>query len=198
MSRYFIDGHAIVSAQGRYADSQGNMPEALRFEADWQRFQAALDHAALTVLGRKGHEANPKPEARRRLVLSRRAPEPAQLARDVYWTRPDLASLTQALDRLVADGERVAVVGGTGVFDQFLTCGYDTFHLVVATKVDLPGGRPVFTGAHSVEDVETRLRSKGLAITERLEIDRANAVFLHLYSRKRKNPERFPLKTITL
>jgi len=49
-----IVGFAIVSADDRIADAGGAMPDALRNEADWQRFQAELDASALTVLGRLG------------------------------------------------------------------------------------------------------------------------------------------------
>ncbi len=53
------------------ADQQGQMPPQLRNDADWQQFQAALDQAALVVLGREGHQKHPNP-GRRRLVLTRR------------------------------------------------------------------------------------------------------------------------------
>ncbi|MHA1522939.1 MAG: dihydrofolate reductase family protein [Alphaproteobacteria bacterium] len=181
MTQYFIDGHAIVSADGCYADAAGKMPQALRFDADWSRFQTALDQASLTVLGRKGHEANPMPQNRRRLVVSRRASESDHGEAGVAWVVPTVASLRDALDHLVPACGRVAVVGGTGVFDLFASLGYDTFHLVVAPHVTLPGGRPVFTGTTSLDDVESKLRATGLAIVERLEIDRQNGVVLRLY-----------------
>ena len=66
-----FEGHAIVSADGMIADAAGEMPPALRNDADWTQFQAALDRAALVVLGRKGHERHPNP-GRRRLVLTQR------------------------------------------------------------------------------------------------------------------------------
>ena len=43
----------------------------LRNDKDWTRFQAALDRAALVVLGRLGHEAHPNPGRRRLVVTSR-------------------------------------------------------------------------------------------------------------------------------
>ena len=50
-----IIGHAVVSADGRIADRHRQMPAILRNDKDWLRFQAALDRAALVVLGRLGH-----------------------------------------------------------------------------------------------------------------------------------------------
>ena len=66
-----IVGHAVVSADGRIADHNRQMPEVLRNDKDWRRFQAALDRAALVVLGRLGHEAHPNPGRRRLVVTSR-------------------------------------------------------------------------------------------------------------------------------
>ena len=42
-----IIGHAIVSADGMIADRNRRMPAALRNDADWRRFQAALDRSDL-------------------------------------------------------------------------------------------------------------------------------------------------------
>ena len=190
MTHYLIEGHAIISADGCYADANGNMPQALRFDEDWRRFQAALDCASLTVLGRKGHEANPKPAARRRLVLSRKPSDRDQDVPGVFWVKPELAKLRAALDRLVPPGGRVAVVGGTGVFDLFAQLGYDTFHLVVAAQVELPGGRALFSGVKSLEDAHTHLRAQGLSVSEHLDIDRRCDVRLVLYSRSKTGDAR--------
>ncbi|MBL8594343.1 MAG: dihydrofolate reductase, partial [Devosia sp.] len=69
-SSVIVEGHAIVSVDGMIAAADGSMPPALRNEADWRIFQAALDAAALVVLGRLGHERHPNP-GRKRLVLTR-------------------------------------------------------------------------------------------------------------------------------
>ena len=56
---------------------------------------------------------------------------------------------------------RVAVLGGTEVFDMFLDIGYDVFHLSRAGKVKLPGGVPVFSQVRfgrSPEDVLDAIR----------------------------------------
>ena len=52
-------GYAIVSADGFIADDDGHMPDSLKFEADWAYFQAALDRADITLIGRLTHEAAP-------------------------------------------------------------------------------------------------------------------------------------------
>ena len=41
--RQTIIGHAIISADGFIADTEGRMPKPLMIDADWQRFQAELD-----------------------------------------------------------------------------------------------------------------------------------------------------------
>ena len=73
-----FEGHAIVSVDGMIAAADGSMPPELRSDADWRLFQAALDRAALVVLGRVGHAKHPNP-GRRRLVMTRSV---GRLARD--------------------------------------------------------------------------------------------------------------------
>jgi hypothetical protein len=141
-----IVGHAIVSADGMIADRERRMPAALRNEADWRRFQAALDRAALVVLGRLGHEAHPNP-GRKRLVVTSRV---AWLERDpaegstMLWN-PDGISFRRVLAGLgIADGT-IAVTGGQRVFDLFLP-GFTAFDLVTVAGVTIPGGVPCFSG----------------------------------------------------
>ena len=67
---YRIEGHAIVSDDERIAGPDGQTPLALSNEADWLRFQAALDGAAVVLIGRRSHEANPNQARRNRVVVS--------------------------------------------------------------------------------------------------------------------------------
>jgi hypothetical protein len=143
-----IEGHAIVTADGMIADAVGDIPEALRNDADWQAFQNSLDLAALVVLGRLGHERHPNP-GRRRLVLTRSVPtlvpdtgDPLALLWNPLGTT--FARVLEALE--IAEGV-VAVTGGTGVFEYFLG-RYQRFVLSEVHDFVLPGGTPCFGAGH--------------------------------------------------
>jgi hypothetical protein len=159
--RYAIHGHAIVSADDRIADAAGATPESLRNEADWVRFQAALDRAAVTVLGRLGHEANPNLKGRNRLVLSSEA-RGIERRDDAWWWNPAEAPLAAALAAAAPLGGVVAVPGGSGVFDLFLALGFDEFHLSRAGGVVIPDGIPVFSGIREGLSAEAILAAHGL------------------------------------
>jgi hypothetical protein len=141
-------GHAIVSADGMISAADGTMPAALRNDADWRRFQAALDESALVVVGREGHRRHGNP-GRRRLVFTGSvegiAPDPLDGHATLY--NPAGATLAELLAHLgIAEGI-VAVTGGTRVFDAFLPL-YDAFDLAEANGVVLPAGRPCFPAGH--------------------------------------------------
>ncbi|HWA17424.1 MAG TPA: dihydrofolate reductase [Devosia sp.] len=138
-------GHAIVSADGMIADSEGHMPTALRDPADWRRFQASLDAAALVVLGRKAHERHLNP-GRRRLVVTHRvpavAPDPNDI-RSAFWN-PEGASLEYVLEGLGISDGTIAI---TGLFDLFVG-RLDAFDLAEVNNLVLPRGRPCFADGH--------------------------------------------------
>ena len=141
-----IHGHAIVSDDDCIADARGNTPVALRNDADWRRFQLALDGAAVTVLGRLGHHANPNRKQRNRLVVSFKATGIEQ--RDnAWWWNPAEAPLAEALAAAAPNGGIAAVAGGRPVFDMFLALGFDEFHLARKHGLRLGDGVPVFTAA---------------------------------------------------
>ena len=158
--KYFIHGHAIVSADDRIADAAGKVPRVLRNPADWARFQAALDGAAVTVLGRRGHLANANLNGRNRLILSSDARGIGQRA-DGWWWNPAGASLDQALAAAAPAGGTVAVVGGRRVFDLFLASGYDRFDLARAPGT-IPLGIPVFSAIFAGRKAEDLLAESGL------------------------------------
>lgn len=143
-----VEGHAIVSADGIIAAHDGSMPPELRNEADWRLFQAALDHAALVVLGRLGHMRHPNP-GRRRLVLTHSVvdlqPDPVD-SQASYWN-PAGIDIAAVLGRLGIDGGTIAVVGGTGTFDLFLPW-YDRFVLAEVRSLYMHDGTPCFTKGH--------------------------------------------------
>jgi dihydrofolate reductase len=162
-----IIGHAIVSADGMIADQNRRMPPFLRNDADFRRFQAALDAAALVVLGRLGHELHPNP-GRKRLVVTSRV---AWLERDpgddnaMLWN-PEGIGLKRVLAGLgIADGT-IAVTGGTRVFDLFLPL-FTRFDLVEVDGVVIPDGIPCFsTGLPRVA-----LAGAGLHVARREDLD---------------------------
>jgi hypothetical protein len=142
------EGHAIISEDGMIADAEGDMPATLRSEADWRYFQAALDRAALVVLGRKGHARHPNP-GRRRLVLTTGV---ATLEADradplaMLWNPAGLPIDAVLAQLGIAEGI-VAVTGGTGTFDLFLPL-YSRFVLAEVRGLSLAGGVPCFSKGH--------------------------------------------------
>jgi hypothetical protein len=163
-------GHAIVSADDRIAGPDGQTPPALRNEADWARFQAALDAAAVTVLGRLGHEANPNFKRRNRLVLSS-AVRGIERRADAWWWNPAGAPLDEALARAAPRGGIVAIPGGRRVFDLFLATGYDRFDLARAEDVHVADGIPIFSGIAPGVTAGDLLRAGGLSPGRRQVLD---------------------------
>ena len=141
-----FEGHAIVSADGMIADAAGEMPPALRNDADWTQFQAALDRAAIVVLGRKGHERHPNP-GRRRLVLTRKADGLVAGGENAWFWTPRKLPVADALAALgITDGV-VAVTGGTGTYEVFAPI-LTSFVLTEVNPLVLPGGTPAFSAGH--------------------------------------------------
>ena len=99
-----IHGYAIVSDNDRIADASGRTPDVLRNDADWAYFQAELDRSAVLVLGRLGHEANPNPKGRLRMVLSSSSTE-LERRPDGWWWNPDAIPWSEAI-RAVLPGAR--------------------------------------------------------------------------------------------
>ena len=177
-----IHGYAIVSQDDRIADASGVTPEALRNEADWAYFQAELDRAAVTVLGRLGHAANPNPKGRLRLVLSASAAGLERRA-DGWWWNPERVPWAEAIARVLPAGGRVAVPGGRRVFDLFLGIGYDAFHLSRAESVRIGAGTALFSACDAGESAEAVLARHGLAPGQRRVIDPAGPVTLTVWRR---------------
>ena len=158
---YRIEGHAIVSGDDRIADAGGVTPRSLHNDADWARFQRALDEAAITVLGRRGHEAHPNPKRRNRLVLSSSARGINRRA-DAWWWNPVDVPLALVLRQVAPAGGIVAVPGGQSVFDFFLAAGFDAFHLARKASVMIPDGLAVFSAIGGSETAGSLLSKHGL------------------------------------
>ena len=158
---YRIEGHAIVSADDRIADRDGNTPPELSNEADWLRFQKALDEAAVVVLGRLSHAANPNARRRNRLVVSSGA-TCCERRSDAWWWNPAETPLADALREVAPKGGIVAVPGGRLIFDLFLGIGFDAFHLARANAVRIPGGMPLFSAVDDGRSADDVLRAAGL------------------------------------
>lgn len=175
-----IEGHAIVSADGKIAGPDGTMPPGLVNVADWRLFQADLDRAALVVLGRIGHERHPNP-GRRRLVLTRGVTGLELDAGDPLALRwnPDGADLARVLADLGIATGTVAVTGGRAVFDHFLAVGYDRFMLSVAPELVIRDGLPCFSGGPP----ETVLAEAGLVAGRTDLIDPAAGVTRTIWRR---------------
>ena len=168
-----IIGHAVVSADGMIAGEDRTMPAALRNDADWRRFQAALDAAQLVVLGRLGAAAHPNP-GRRRLVVTSRVSALGPDPRDPFATdwNPAGRDFAGVLEALGLTAGIVAVTGGQRVFDLFLPL-FTRFDLVEMADVLLPGGVPCFsTGgpaevlhAAGLHPAETEALDTGVKLT---------------------------------
>ncbi len=177
MPRVEIHGYAIVSDDDRIADATGRTPDALRNDADWAYFQSELNRSDVTVLGRLGHEANPNPRNRVRMILSSSS-NGIERRVDGWWWNPQKLSWEEAIRRVLPYGGRVAVPGGRQVFDLFLGIGYDAFHLTRAEGVVVPGGVAVFSQCDSGRSAETVLSEAGLSPGARQVIDQAVPVSL--------------------
>jgi dihydrofolate reductase len=178
---YVIHGYAIVSTDDRIAGPDGRMPPALYNDADWALFQAALQRAAVTVLGRLGHEQNANKLGRNRLVVSSSVGEMERRANGIWWN-PATAKAEAALAAAAPGGGTVAVVGGRRVFDLFLEIGFDEFHLTRMARVVIPGGIPVFSGVDAGRPAEEILAGRGLVPGRRESLDKDAEVTLVVWT----------------
>ncbi|MEP0521730.1 MAG: hypothetical protein ABJO09_19165 [Hyphomicrobiales bacterium] len=174
-----IDGYAIISDDHCIADADGNMPDVLKNDADWAYFQAALDAATLTVVGRKGHEANPNVKKRRRLILSRSL-RGLEQRDDGWWWNPAGCDWQTVLSQTAPEGGAIAVPGGRDVFDLFLKLGYSSFHLARAEGADVPGGTKLFSGLNG-RTPEQLLAEHGLHALPSTWLDEAARVSMAIW-----------------
>lgn len=179
---YRIEGHAIVSADDRIADRDGNIPPELSNEADWLRFQDALDAAVVVILGRLSHAANPNTRRRNRLVISSSA-TCCERRGDAWWWNPAETPLADALKEVAPEGGIVAVPGGRLIFDMFRQIGFDAFHLARANAVRIPGGVPLFSAVDDGRTADEILAADGLVAGPAETIDPVADVTLVVWRR---------------
>lgn len=168
-----IEAYVVVSDDDKLADENGEMPEALKNDAEWEFFQKGMDTADVTVLGRRSHEATPNHRGRRRLVMTR-SPNVFEPEPNVLFWNPQDTDLRQALLSFGDGMDHLAVVGGQSVFDYFLTGPnrYTTFHLSRVHGVRLPGGIGAFRAIDETNDTaEDVLRSAGYKPGDRRILD---------------------------
>ena len=179
-----FDGYAVVSADGFIADTKGDMPNSLKFDADWVYFQTALDRADLTLIGRHTHEAAPNVKARQRLVFSKRVSGFIRENETTSWVDPGKVDPNAAITELFGRGCHVAVVGGQGVFDWVLSNpGFSEVHLSVAHRVRLGRGQKMFSAAPDLDTVLSLLETQGMALEHRAWFDRKEGLELLVYRR---------------
>jgi len=176
---YEIHGHAIVSGDERIADSQARMPRVLRFPADQEQFNAAMDQARVVVLGRVGHLNHP--DARRTRLVVSSAPAGLERRAEAWWWNPAGVGVLEALTAAAPGGGLVVVAGGKRVFDQFLDLGYDEFHLARAPHVTLPGGVACFSECDRGKTADEVLRGRGMIAGPAEVLDPSNEVTLTIF-----------------
>lgn len=179
-----IEGYVIVSTDGMLANGSGEMPAAIRNDADQKFFQSGLDNAAVVVHGRHSHEGGPRAANRKRLMLTRRvaaiAPDPTH-PNSLLWN-PIGATLQEAVTTLGAAPGTIAVIGGPEVFTLFLP-RYDTFHLSRAANAKIPGGRAVFAEVGPNITPEDVLAWQGLKPGPRRQLDAAAGISVVTWQR---------------
>lgn len=183
MSDLHFEGYAIVSADGMLAAADGIMPPTLKFEADQQFLSDGLDDVELIIHGRNSFEDQANSPKRRRIYATRSVGQPTPVAgsNNVFLWNPACAPVEKAIALAGVAAGRVAVIGGTDMFDMFLD-RYRAFWLSHAPLVELPGGVPVFSRvpAETPNDV---LRQHGLKPRETRALDPANKVHVVKWTR---------------
>lgn len=179
----WIEGYAIVSADGMLADEHGVMPSSLLIDADQAFLSHGLDRASLIIHGRNSHEQQAKSPYRKRLITTRAVAGllPAVEYPSAFLWNPASVSLEEASAELGVATGTVAVLGGTEVYGMFLG-RYDVFNLSRIESVQLPRGRAVFPEVpdFAPHDVLTK---NGLAEASNRILDPALGVTLTVWRR---------------
>lgn len=183
-----FEGFAVVSADGFIADAEGRMPDRLKFDADWGYFQAALDRADITLIGRSTHEAAPNIKKRRRLVFSTRVADVVREDERTFWIDPAKVDPGAVISEMVGSDADIAVVGGQGVFDWALSNpGFSAFHLSLAHQVQLGRGQRIFADAADLDAAVSLLEAQGLSLSHQSWFDQAAELELLIYGKPQRS-----------
>ena len=179
-----IEGYAIVSADGMIADAGGKMPDTIRNKADQNFLQAKLDRAVAVVHGRHSHEGGPNAARRKRIVLTRQvaslAPDPSH-PHSLLWN-PAGATFEAAVKAIGAGPGAIAIIGGTDVFGLFLPL-YDAFHLTLAARARIPGGRPLVPDVGPTSTLSDVFAQHGLRAGPPRDLDAAAGITVTTWQR---------------
>lgn len=178
-----IEGYVIVSANGMLADANGVMPDVLKFRADQEFFESALDRVDLIVHGRNSYEDQPRSPQRRRIIVTGKISAVAGDAANPKATlwNPAGASFDEASRYAGVTSGTAAIIGGPVVFEMFMD-RYDTFWLSQAHRLDIPAGIGTFPGVPG-ETPQAILARHGLRPDERRVLDPAADVDLTAWRR---------------
>jgi hypothetical protein len=162
-----IEGFAIVSRNGMLAGADGLMPNSLKFDEDQRFLDEQMDAAALLVHGKKSHEGQDNSHKRKRLLLSRSGGpfSTTPFEPNTWLWSPVTTPFPEVCKALGVKTGVVAILGGTAAYDMFLPF-YDTFHLALASRVDLPGGVPVFGAVSEGRPPAAVLQEAGLKLAD--------------------------------
>lgn len=181
MTRITVEGYVIVSADGMLAESDGGLPEALRFEADQAFVARALSRVDLVVRGRHSTDEFPGRVQRRQIVVTGRVAATTTDPDATLWN-PAGAPFEAACAEAGFDGGIVAVLGGPEVYALFLD-RFDVFFLSQASRVRLPGGKGCFPGVPA-RTPQQILAAHGLIADPPEDLDAARGVSVTAWRRR--------------
>lgn len=176
----------VASADGFIARAPGHTPQDWASAEEQALFFQRVSGADWSVMGRRTHEAAPRPD-RRRIVFSTGAPEPDWRAARHLWLDParlapaDLPGLVEARHRL---GEAV-VLGGTAVHDWFHAHGRLDRVWLTIEPMTFGSGLPVFSGQGG-PDARAAFLEKGYRIVAEENLNAAGTTLLTLTPARRR------------